>query len=261
MTIIQGALMGIVQGLTEFLPVSSSGHLALARHILGAGEAQDVAFEVAVHAGTLVAVVIFFWGRILDLLSDAARGKGEGRRWLLYVVIATIPAGVVGLTIKDSVEALFNNIALVGAAWIFTAIVLLAAERWATSRVEAGVMGVWRALAIGVAQAVAILPGVSRSGSTISAGLLVGVERKQSVGFSFILSLPVVAGAIVLTLKDWEEGAVTLGMPHLVGALTALISGYLAIALMLRVVEARKMKWFAYYCLILGVVTLWYSIF
>ncbi|MBM3327775.1 MAG: undecaprenyl-diphosphate phosphatase [Calditrichaeota bacterium] len=259
MTFFDSVVMGVVQGLTEFLPVSSSGHLALFRELLGVGLAEDVGFEVAVHTGTLIAVLIYFRRQLLKLAVDIIRDTDDGRRWALYLIIATIPAGIVGLWIKDDVERLFNDLALVGAAWIFTAVVLLISERLSASKIEPGKMGSLRALFIGAAQAAAILPGVSRSGSTIAAGLLSGVERRGAVGFSFILSLPVIAGAIILTLKDWSAGAVSLGLPHLAGMTAALISGYAAIAWMLRIVSNRKLFWFAIYCFILGAGTLIYT--
>lgn len=261
MTIFQGAVMGVVQGLTEFLPVSSSGHLALARHILGAGPAEDVAFEVAVHAGTLLAVILFFWKKLVELSTDAIHGKGDGRRWFYYIVIATIPAGLIGILFEERIDNLFNDLTLVGVAWIFTAIILYLSERIRSREVVVGQMGIWRAIAIGFAQAVAIIPGVSRSGSTISTGLLAGVDRKGAVDFSFILSLPVILGAIVLTFNDWLDGGVILGLPHIAGAITALLSGYFAIAVMLKVVTNRKLIWFAFYCLLLGVFTIVHSIF
>ena len=246
--------------MTEFLPISSSGHLALARHILGAGLAQDVSFEVAVHAGTFIAVIIFFWSKIMGMFRDAIKGEGEGRAWILWLVIATIPAGVIGLSIKDWVEELFNNLSLVAVSWLFTAAFLYAASRWAKPRVSAGLMGWRRSLTIGIAQAVAILPGVSRSGATISAGLLTGVERKGAVDFSFILSLPVVGGAILLMVPDWVHGTTPLGIPHLAGAVAALVSGYFAIAVMLRVVARGRLGWFALYCALLGTITLMHSL-
>ncbi|NQU04982.1 MAG: undecaprenyl-diphosphate phosphatase [Calditrichaeota bacterium] len=256
MTSLQALIMGIVQGLTEFLPVSSSGHLALARAVLGAGPAEDVGFEVAVHAGTLVAVLIYYRSRILSIVTEAFSGEGEGRNWVLLLVIGTIPAGFFGVFFKDSIAALFNDINLVGFALLFTAALLFSAERFSREKTTAGKMGVWRALTIGIAQAAAIIPGISRSGSTICAGLLTGVERKSVVDFAFILSLPSVGGAIILTIPDWLEGSVSFGVAHIIGGIAAFVSGYIAIALMLKIVSKGKLSWFALYCAILGVVAL-----
>ncbi len=255
MTPIQGAVMGVVQGLTEFLPVSSSGHLAAARHFLHAGLAQDLGFEVAVHMGTLLAVLIFFHRKIIEIFTGAFQGRKDGWCWIMYIIVGTIPAGVVGLMYKDSIENLFNNLHLVGLAWIFTAAMLFLCERFARPSISAARMGWLRALIIGVCQAVAIIPGVSRSGSTISAGMAVGVNKDEVVDFSFILSLPAVGGATLLTVKDWVEGSAAFGMAHVLGGLTAGVSGYIAIAVMLRAVAKGRMVWFAWYCAVIGVLT------
>lgn len=256
MTVIQGAIMGVVQGLTEFLPISSSGHLVLARELLHAGIAEDVGFEVAVHAGTLIAVLIFFRAKIASILSESWHGEGEGRRWLLWLFAGTIPAGVIGLALKDNIAVLFNDITLVGVAWLFTAVLLFVSERYSRQVTSAGDMGFLRAVAIGLAQAAALIPGVSRSGSTIGVGMLVGVRKRSAVDFAFILSLPSVGGATMLTIPDWLEGSVSFNAAHVAGGMTAFISGYFAIALMLRVVSGGKLSWFALYCAVIGVVAL-----
>jgi len=255
-TVLQGIIMGIVQGLTEFLPISSSGHLALSRVLLGAGPAEDVSFEVAVHAGTLIAVLVYYRAKILTIIAESWSGRGEGRRWLLWLVVGTIPAGAVGIVFKDDVSVLFNNMTLVGVAWLFTAALLFASERFSRDTVTAGSMGFWRAVAIGFAQAAALIPGVSRSGSTIGVGMLTGVKRRSAVDFAFILSLPSVGGATILTIPDWLQGSVGFSAAHLSGGIAALISGYLAIAWMLRIVSGGKLKWFALYCAVLGIVAL-----
>jgi len=255
-TVVQGLVMGVVQGLTEFLPVSSSGHLAAARSLLGVGLAEDVGFEVAVHSGTLLAVLIYFRRRIVSILVETFSGRGEGRRWLIWLVVGTIPAGVAGLALKNHAAALFNDIQLVGAAWLFTAALLLAAERFSRVKVSVDRMGILRAFGIGLAQAAALVPGISRSGATISIGLLSGVQRRGSVDFAFILSLPSVGGATMLTIPEWVSGTTVFGAAHIAGGIAAGLSGYLAIALMLRVVTGGKLGWFALYCAIIGVVAL-----
>jgi len=257
----QGILMGIVQGLTEFLPVSSSGHLALARELLGAGSAEDVGFEVAVHAGTLLAVLIFFRTKIITILSECLSGRGDGWRWIFYLVIGTIPAGVVGLLIRHQVSMLFNNIALVGAAWLFTACLLFISEKYAGERVTVVEMGMWRSLFIGMGQAIALIPGVSRSGSTLGVGLLAGVKREAALEFAFILSLPSVGGATLLTIPEWLDGRTGFSMVHVIGGTAAFISGYIAIAWMLRIVSNGKLIWFAAYCALLGTFALAMSCF
>jgi len=245
--------MGVVQGLTEFLPVSSSGHLALSRQFLGAGSATDVGFEVAVHAGTLLSVLIFFRKKIISIFQEAISGISDGRRLIWYIFIGSIPAGVFGLLIKDRIEIFINSTTLVGLALCFTAAILFIGEKYGREIVSAGTMGSKRSILIGFAQAVAIFPGVSRSGATIAVSMLTGVNKATAVEYVFLLSLPAVGGATLLTAMDWVSGSVVVGAEHLAGGITAAVSGYLAIALILKIVASGKLYYFAIYCLILGV--------
>jgi undecaprenyl-diphosphatase len=247
--------MGVVQGLTEFLPVSSSGHLALARRLLHAGLAQDLGMEIAVHAGTLVACLIYYRVRILKIFTQTLRNEEEGRKWLLWLVIATIPAGVAGLLLKDKVPGMFNSMTRIGVGFLITAAILFFSERVVVGRIAAGDMGFWRALVIGIGQAVAIEPSISRSGTTISAALFTGVEKRSATDFAFILSLPSVGGATLLIVKEWVEGNAAFGIPHIVGALAAGVLGYLTIGFMIRVVAGGKLRWFALYCVAVGIVS------
>lgn len=251
--------MGVVQGLTEFLPISSSGHLALARELFGAGPAADLGFEVASHGGTLLAVLIFYRLKLLELAGGMMRGGRSGLNYLFWIIVGTIPAGLVGLTFKDTIETLFNNIQLVGFAWLFTAAMLTVGERFGRPHLASGEVGIWRALAIGVSQAVAILPGVSRSGSTIATGMLAGVEKRTAVDFSFILSIPAILGAIVLTLNDWANSAVTFEWADAAGFIAAGVTGYGAIVLLLRVVSTGRLRWFAAYCAVMGMAAIFFG--
>jgi len=256
LTLLQGLIMGVVQGLTEFLPVSSSGHLALSRQLLGAGAATDVGFEVAVHAGTLLSVLIFFRIKIMLIIKEAVGGYGDGRRLIWYIFIGSLPAGIAGLLLKGRFEIFINNTTLVGYALCFTAVFLFIGERFAREIVSAGKMGVSRSIWIGIAQAVAIFPGVSRSGATIAASMLCGVKKSSAVDFAFLLSLPAVGGAILLTALDWKTGSVSVGVEHLAGGITAAISGYIAIGLILKIVAGGKLYWFSIYCIIIGVLVI-----
>jgi len=248
--------MGIVQGLTEFLPVSSSGHLALSRQLLGAGAATDIGFEVAVHAGTLLSVLIYFRKKIISIFQEAISGISDGRRLIWYIFIGSIPAGVVGLLLKDRIEIFINNTILVGIALCVTAVILYIGEKYGREIVSAGKMGVNRSLLIGIAQAVAIIPGISRSGATIAVSILTGVKKSTAVEYVFILSLPAVGGATLLTALDWTNGSVVLGAAHLAGGITAAVSGFFAIALILKIVASGKLYYFAIYCLILGILVI-----
>ncbi len=248
--------MGIVQGLTEFLPVSSSGHLALFRELLNTDAASDAGFEVAVHAGTLLSVLVYFRKKILSIMRELISGMGDGRRLALYIIVGTIPAGVFGLFLKDRIEIFINNTTIVGFALCFTAILLFVGERYAKEIVSSGKMGVGRSIVIGFAQAVAIIPGISRSGATIAVAMLTGVTKASAVDYVFILSLPAVGGATLLTALDWVNGSLSVGAGHFAGAITAAVSGYLAIALILRVVASGKLYWFSLYCLVVGIIVI-----
>ncbi|MFC2150534.1 undecaprenyl-diphosphate phosphatase [Calditrichota bacterium] len=256
MTPIQAGLMGIVQGLTEFLPISSSGHLALSRHLLNVAMAEDISFEVAVHAGTLIAVLIYFRLRIVELVRDTFKGDKNGWRYIGYLFIGTIPAAAIGLPLEDHITVIFNSLTWVGIAWIVTAIILFTGEWLAKGKLSDREMGWLRAVGIGFAQALALIPGISRSGSTIAMGLMLKLDRRSAVDFAFLLSLPAVGGATILTIPDWVSGNVGFGIEHIIGGLAAAISGYFAIAWMIRVVAGAKLRWFALYCLILGILSI-----
>ncbi|MFN3821675.1 MAG: undecaprenyl-diphosphate phosphatase [bacterium] len=256
MTVWEGALFGLVQGFTEFLPVSSSGHLALFRHLFHLEPSSDVGMEVTVHLGTLLAVIIFYYKQLFSMGKDILTQGKWGGQYCLLLFIGTLPAGVAGLAIQDKVETLFNHISWVGIAWVVLGSVLVVVDRFGEGRLEPVRMGWWRALGVGIAQMVAIMPGISRSGATISAALGLGVERKGAVEFSFLLSIPVIGGAVILTLWDWKEGRILLGISYLSGLITSFISGYIAIKVLLKVVSSRNLFWFGVYCLLLGIVTL-----
>lgn len=260
-------ILGLVQALTEFLPVSSSGHLVLAQAVLGVEAGGGVAFEVAVHFGTLLSVAVVFHrdiGRLLAAVGRALAAPTRLRdRWrddpelrlAAAIVAGCVPAGVIGLAFKDQLEAAFDQPALVCGALIFTGIVLLATKRAPEAH---GTMSINRAVVIGVAQAVAILPGVSRSGSTIAAALFLGVDRAFAARFSFLLSLPVILGATLLKVRDLAEAPpppdAIAGLA--IGAGTSFIAGIGALLLLLRLVQRGWFAHFGWYCLAVGVVGL-----
>lgn len=257
MTLLHAIILGIVQGLTEFLPVSSSGHLALLERLFGLS-GGNLRFEVFVHLGTLVAVVVAFRARIAKLLRAVFRARVYGERGrlrfsdehlrlALLLLLATVPAAVIGLLFDDAVERAFQSPVAVSAFLLVTGAVL-----FATRFVRAGGerMNWWRALVVGCAQAVAILPGVSRSGSTIGAGIYCGVRQEDAAEFSFLLSIPVILGAGLLKFRDaLREGIPPAELLTLAaGGLLAAVSGYLSIKLLLGVVRRRRLEYFAYYC-------------
>lgn len=258
MTVFEAIALGVLQGLTEFLPVSSSGHLALAEHFLGV-RSPGVTFEVFVHFGTALAVLVYFRKRVLDIVRAvvlwAARKEHDATdaRLGLLLLVGTVPAALVGLVLAERVEAAFGSPVLVSVLLIVTGFVL-----WLTRRIPEGTRttGDLRdALLIGAAQAAAIMPGISRSGSTISAGLGLGLKREAAAEFAFLLSLPVILGATVLSVAD-ALSAGSQGAAVAVGTVAAFGSALPAIAILMRVVRAGTFHRFAYYCWAAGLVAL-----
>jgi undecaprenyl-diphosphatase len=259
MTVLQGIALGVLQGLTEFLPVSSSGHLALAESFFGI-ESPGVAFEVFVHFGTAIAVICFFRHRIIAIIGAVVsfllrrEHDADEARLGLHLLIGTIPAALIGYFLADRVEAAFGNPALVSSLLIVTGCIL-----WATRRLREGERprGTWKdALAIGSAQALAILPGISRSGSTIAAGLAVGLTRRAAAEFAFLLSVPVILGATAVSLGDAVGAADVPRAAIAAGTVASFLAAIPAIAFLLKVVEAGRFSRFAWYCWGVGIIGL-----
>lgn len=273
MEIWQSVLVALVQGLTEFLPISSSGHMVLVEAILEI-ETPGAVWEVAFHLGTLLAVFAVFWEDLWHVAvgSLAGAGKivsgtkpsevwrgGEHFRLGVYIVLATIPAAVVGLTLKDSIEAAFSRPILAAVLIFVTGEVLWLTRPHGLTK-SGGDLRTSDSIVIGIAQAFALFPGISRSGTTIATGLMRGVDRTQAARFSFLLSVPAILGATVLQAPDLRAIPGEHILPLIVGMAVAAVSGYAALVLLLRIVRAGKLHLFAYYCrtaAILGVTYLW----
>ena len=252
MTYWEALLLGVLQGLTEFLPVSSSGHLVLAQELMGVAR-PGAALEIAVHLGTLVAV-LWHYRRDVSAIARDVLVNGPLARLGWTVVVGTLPAVLVGLFLKDRVEAALDSPRIAAACLVATGVLLLL-TRFARRR--EGEPGFGHALIVGVAQAVAILPGVSRSGSTIGTALFLGDEPVRAARFSFLLSIPAILGATVLTVKDGGFAA-SGELPQLVvAAVAAFVSGLLALVLLLRVLAAGRLSMFGPYCIAAGVLAWW----
>lgn len=252
MTVVQAALLGLVQGLTEFLPISSSGHLVIAQHFLHVNDGGLI-FEVLLHCATLAAVIAAYWQDIRELL------KKPFQKYTYLLIAATIPTGIIGLTFKDSFERLFSSVTIVGYMLLITGIILLIAELVSRNFFHSNRFNYFQAIVIGLGQGMAITPGISRSGTTIAVGLLVGLERMEAARFSFLLSIPAILGASVLEAKDivlTQQISTSLLLPYAVGAVTAAISGYLAIKLLLGILNRGKLYYFSIYCWVLGLATI-----
>jgi undecaprenyl-diphosphatase len=256
-------LLAILQGIAEFLPISSSGHLVLAHVALGADGESSLALDVALHVGTLAAVVIAYRRDVRSIIMDVFRGRLQTAIWL---IVATIPIGVIGMLAKDAIEAMFSEARVAAGGLVFTACVLLVAERArvlaARSRGSSGgdpeepgrEPTLADAIVMGFAQAVAILPGVSRSGMTISAGLLRGLSTTQAARYSFLMSIPAVTGAAIVTLPEAVDeglGGLPLSVVLMAVALAALV-GWAALRALLLTLARGSFRWFAAYCAVLG---------
>ena len=251
----EAIILGLVQGLTEFLPVSSSGHLAIGKALFGI-ETADLSLEVAVHAATVLATIVVFWKDIWKLLGGLFKWKmNPETRYILLILLSMIPVFIVGMFFKDSVEALFGNgLLVVGCALLVTALLLFLSETLTARRGGEGGKVTWKsALWMGLAQAVAVVPGLSRSGSTIAAGLLSGVSKQEVTRFSFLMVLIPILGEAFLDVVGGDFGASSVGtLPLILGFLAAFVSGLFACRFMIAMVRKARLKWFALYCVLVG---------
>lgn len=251
MSVWEALILGIVQGATEFLPVSSSGHLVLTQQLLGI-EIQGVLFEVVVHVGTLVSVIMVYRERLANLIRGAVAGSRDAWRYIGLLVLATIPATVVGLLWKDAIEALFDDPAVPGFALLVTGLILITAK-WAVHRGQESEPGPGAAFLIGMAQAFALIPGISRSGSTVVAALWLKMDARDAAAFAFLMAIPAIAGAAVLQIPDIGAASSGLGAtPLLVGGVAAAVTGVLAIRTFVALLARKSFHWFAPYCWVVG---------
>ena len=256
-------ILGLVQGLTEFLPVSSSGHLAIGKELLGIESSGDLVFEVTVHAATVLATIVVFRKEIWKLLCGLFKWKyNDETDYIAKLCLSMVPVFVVGMFFKDTVEEAFNSMRVVGVSLLVTA-VLLTLSDWLSGRVSAAVrqsrngISFWQAFVVGIGQACAVLPGLSRSGTTISTGLLCGVKREHMAQFSFLMVLVPILGETFLDLVGGDMAASTVGtLPLLLGFVSAFLSGLFACRVMIALVRKAQLKWFGLYCALVGIAVL-----
>ena len=263
---LQALILGLVQGLTEFLPVSSSGHLAIGREILGVEAAEDLVFEITVHVATVLATIIVFRKQIWKLLCGLFKFKyNDETDYILKICVSMIPVFIVGMFFKDKVESLFSSLLVVGLALIVTAMLLLFSDIYGgrgnvAARQYRNGIGWWQALTVGIGQAFAVIPGLSRSGTTISTGLLCGVKRSDVAQFSFLMVLVPILGEAFLDLVGGDVASSSVGtLPLLVGFLAAFVSGLFACKVMIALVKKAKLRWFALYCALVGLAVIIYT--
>ncbi|MBW1964686.1 MAG: undecaprenyl-diphosphatase UppP [Deltaproteobacteria bacterium] len=257
MTTTTAIFLGILQGVTEFLPVSSSGHLVLAEYFLGLKD-TPIAFDVTLHLGTLISVLSYFWQDWLGMAKSLVPGKTSrkgDRRLLFLVLLGTVPGAFLGYFLEGAASTIFRSPWVVVSTLSGVALLLWLAERLASHARNFKKFGWKDAIGIGTAQALAIVPGVSRSGITMTIALFLGFERMAAARFSFLLSAPIIAGAgLYEGLKLWHDGFGTLGMDFLWGFMAASISGYLVIAFLMRYLTKHTFYPFVYYRLILALI-------
>lgn len=289
MSLFEAIILGFIQGVAEFLPVSSSGHLAIFKNFFGLNEA-GIAFDILLHVGTLVAVFICFWSDIWELIVggfgiviDVCKNIGRYfsnlfnknnkeykmkeyieiistpfRRYVMLIIIATIPTGIMGIVLKDMIEAVSATLIVPGICLLMTSIILLIADNAKDGNEDESNVSYKKAGFVGICQGFATMPGISRSGTTVTACLLVGMDRAFAVKFSFIVSIPAILGAAVLDIPDlFKEGITSSDMINYVaGTLVAAVVGYVCIKTMLQIVRKKKFKVFSIYCAIMGLVSI-----
>ena len=274
MNLFTSLLLGIIQGLAEFLPISSSGHLALAQHLLGINTEVPAFFDVLLHLGTLLAVLVAYWGDVVEIVQEFFRGVGDvvhgttptpvppARRMILLIIVGTLPLFAI-LPIHKKVQALGDSMVFIGMALVVTGFLLFACDLVRRGHKTERSATLVDALLVGVGQALATMPGISRSGMTISAGCFLGFERSFAVRFSFLLSIPAVLGANVLSLKDaLEAGVDWAAVPvYLAGVVASAVVGYACIRLLKLIAQKGRFGGFAYYCWAVGLLTLLLNLF
>lgn len=257
---IQTIILGFIQGVTEWLPISSTGHLRIAEEILGLR--MPLLFDVTLHVGTLVVILIFFRREIKSVLTALAKRDlySENGKLIPLIVIGTIPTALIGFAFSNGIETHFSNFLPIAGAFIICGVVLYFTKNRPEKAENITYFG---ALAIGTAQGIALIPGISRSGLTIATALLLGVRREKAFTFSFLLSVPAVLGALALTLNNQHEMLTLLGvgwMETLVGVVVSIIVGYFALKLVWKALQGKKLYLFAFYCWLIGVMLLTLSL-
>ena len=261
---IQALILGLIQGLTEYLPVSSSGHLTIGQEILGVSSGDNLAFDVVVHVATVLSTLVVLWGEIVWLLKGFFKFKmNEEMRYVINILVSMIPVGIVGVFFKDQVEAIFGSGLLVVGICLLVTAALLTFTYFARPRQKEKI-GVKDAFIIGVAQACAVLPGLSRSGSTIATGLLLGNKKERLAQFSFIMVIPPILGEALLNVLKVAKGEAvfsTIGtLPLVVGFVAAFVSGCFACRWMIDIVKRGKLVYFGIYCAVVGLIAIAYGL-
>ncbi len=254
MEIINAIILGIIQGLTEFLPVSSSGHLEIAKAILGENKVgeESLLMTLVLHFATALSTIIIFRKDILEILSGLLQFKNNDSLWFsLKIVLSMIPAALVGVFFNDEIEALFGGaLTLVGSMLLVTGLLLFLADK---AKASAKKVGIKHAILIGISQAIAILPGISRSGATISTAVLLGIDKEKAARFSFLMVVPLIFGKMAKDILSGDlQYETTTFIPLVIGFIFAFLTGMFACKWMIKLVKSSQLKYFAYYCFAIG---------
>lgn len=251
MTLFEAIILGTIQGLTEFLPISSSGHLVLGQMILDV-KIQGNEFEVVTHLGTLVSVLCIFWKEILSLILNIT--DKNTREYIFYIILGTIPAAIIGFGAKSYISELFDSVQLVSVALMVTGLILFFSQKVKKNSLT---IDANKALLIGITQAIAIIPGISRSGITICTALALGMSGKNAAKFSFLLAIPVISGAGLLLALDSQSNITLIPLTSLIMAfLSSFVVGYICLKWLLNLLESGKFYFFGYYCFLIGLIVL-----
>ena len=276
MSYFEAVILGLIQGLAEFLPISSSGHLALMQQWFGIEEDKVLLFAVLLHVGTLVSVFIVYWKDVWELIKelgltirDIFTGRGlriqerPTRKLGVMIIVATIPTGIIGILFNDFFNSLYNSVIPIGIGLIITGFLLILAERMGSASRGIQQMNYRNALFIGTVQGIAICPGISRSGSTLFGSLMCNLDRNCAVKFVFLISIPSILGSAVMEAPAAIQSGLEPGQlgPILVGMAVAAISGLIAIKTMIKIVSDKKLSYFSYYVWILGLIVVGYGVF
>ncbi len=276
MSYFEAVILGLIQGLAEFLPISSSGHLALMQQWFGIEEDKVLLFAVLLHVGTLISVFIVYWKDVWELIKelgltirDIFTGRGlriqerPTRKLGVMIIVATIPTGIIGILFNDFFNSLYNSVIPIGIGLIITGFLLILAERMGSASRGIQQMNYRNALFIGTVQGIAICPGISRSGSTLFGSLMCNLDRKFAVKFVFLISIPSILGSAVMEAPAAIQSGLEPGQlgPILVGMAVAAISGLIAIKTMIKIVSDKKLSYFSYYVWILGLIVVGYGVF
>ena len=274
MDMITTSILGLVQGLTEFLPVSSSGHLVIGQNLFGLKE-PELVFDIALHFATLFAVIIFYRQAIFDILiscinalskilkskqkiSTVLSSETDAKVFIL-ICISSVPTAIIGLLLKDFFKSLFASLTAVGISFLFTAVILFTTRFFKPGKTGEKELSVFKAIILGVVQGLAITPGISRSGITISCGLMLGLKREFAAKYSFLMSIPAIFGAAILELKDITSLNQGELLPIFIGMVFAAFSGFFALKYLINIVNAGRLYMFSFYLIILGVIVIFYG--